>query len=158
MMAKNILVPLSNRESAREIVPLVSALARGGGASVRLLQVLPLPEQIVGPYGRVIAYADQEMQRLTAAGLDDLRTAETDFHDVPLESVVRFGDPVEEILLEAEAFGADLIAFATSGRGRLRRALSLGVAEQVARQAPVPTLLLRSGAPGAEAARRWPLA
>lgn len=146
-MAKHILVPLSNRESAREIVPLVGALARGGGASVRLLQVFPLPEPIVGPYGRVVAYADQEMQRLTSVGLDDLRTAEIDLHDVPLESVVRFGDPVEEILLEAEVSGADLIALATSGRSRFRRVLSLGVAEQVARQAPVPTLMLRSGAP-----------
>ena len=158
MMAKHILVPLSNRESARAIVPVVSALARGGGASVRLLQVFPLPEPILGPYRRVVAYADQEMQRLTAAGLDDLRTAEIEFHDVPLESVVRFGDPVEEILVEAEASGADLIAFATSGRSRLRRALSLGVAEQVARQAPVPTLLLRSEARGAEAVRRSRLA
>ncbi len=54
----------------------------------------------------------------------------------------RFGKPAEEILLEAEAFDADLIALATSDRGRLRRALLPGVAQRVARQAPVPTLVL----------------
>ena len=60
-----------------------------------------------------------------------------------MESVVRFGEPAQEILLEAEAFDADLIALATSNRGRLRGALLPGVAERVARKAPVPTLVLR---------------
>lgn len=157
-MAKRILVPLSHRESAREIVPLIGALARGSGASVRLLQVFPVPEQIVGPYGRVVAYADQEMQRLSAAGLDDLRTAETYFDDVPVEATVRFGDPVEEILLEADAFDADLIAFAAPEANRLWSALSPGIADQVARKAAAPTLLLRPVARERETGRRWQLA
>ena len=55
--------------------------------------------------------------------------------------MVRFGDPVEEILHESDAFDADLIALTASDRG-LRRALGRGVAERVVRKAPVPTLVL----------------
>jgi nucleotide-binding universal stress UspA family protein len=141
-MAKRILAPVNSRARSETIVPLLAALARGGGAIVRLLRVSPIPERVVGPRGQTIAYADQEMARLTAEGLDDLRRIEVELNGIPVESVVRFGEPVEEILLEAGAFDADLIALATSTRGRLRRALWSGVAERVARKAPVPTLVL----------------
>jgi nucleotide-binding universal stress UspA family protein len=59
---------------------------------------------------------------------------------------VRFGEPVEEIVLEAEAFGADVIALAEPAHGRLRRTLAPGVADRVARAAGVPTLILRPAA------------
>jgi universal stress protein A len=143
-MAKRILIPLGPRESAHEIVPLVADLAQASGGSVRLLRVYPVPSAVLGPYDRVIAYPDQEMQRLTHAGLDELRTAEARFHDVPVESVVRFGNTVQEVLSEADAFDADLIALATERRGRLRRAVARGVAERLIDKSPVPTLVLRA--------------
>ena len=147
MMAKRILVPIDAREQSETIVPVVGALAHGGGSTVRLLRVFPVPDRVVGPRGRTIAYTDQEMARLTAEGMDQLRRIETQLDGSPVESVVRFGEPAEEILLEAEAFDADLVALATSVRSRLRRALLPGVAERVARKAPVPTLLLRVSRP-----------
>jgi nucleotide-binding universal stress UspA family protein len=141
-MAKRILVPVDGREASEVIVPVVAAMAERSGASVRLVRVSPIPERVVGPYGRTVAYSDQEMARLTGEGLDDLHRIETEFAGIPVESVVRFGDPVEEILLEAEAFDADLIALATSRHGRLRRALRPGVAERLIGKATVPTLAL----------------
>ena len=141
-MAKRVLAPIAARERSAAIVPVVFALARGGGATVRLLRIFPVPHRVIGPRGETVAYADQEMARLTAEGLDDLRRLEVELDGIPVESVVRFGEPAQEILLEAEAFDADLIALATSNRGRLRGALLPGVAERVARKAPVPTLVL----------------
>ena len=141
-MMKRILVPLTGEERSEAIVPVVAALGRDRGASVRLLRVFPVPERIVGTHGRTVAYADQEMARLTGEALDDLRRIEAQLESVPVESVVRFGEPVDEIVLEAEAFGADLIALATGVRGRLRSALTPGVAAEIARKAPVPTLTL----------------
>src|SRR2546426_9936075 len=41
MMAKRILVPVGDNERAEAIVPVVAALARAGGGSVRLLSVRP---------------------------------------------------------------------------------------------------------------------
>jgi nucleotide-binding universal stress UspA family protein len=141
-MAKRILVPVDTREDSEAIVPVVAAMAERSGGSVRLIRVSPLPERVVGPYGRTIAYSDQEMTRLTAEGLDDLQHIESELHGIPVDSVVRFGDPVAEILLEAEAFDADLIALTAARRGRLGRALSPGLADRLIPRAPVPTLVL----------------
>jgi len=143
-MAKRILIPIDGREPSETIVPVVAALARGAGSTVRLLRVFPVPEQVIGPYGRTIAYVDQEMSRLTAEGLDQLAHVEAELEGIPVERVVRFGEPAEEIRLEAEAFNADLVALATTRHSRLGSALAPGVAERVAREAPVPTLVLRS--------------
>ena len=143
-MTKRILVPLGERERDEAIVPLVGALARESGATVRLLRVCPVPEVIVGDNGRVVAYVNQEMDRLNREGLGQLKAAELPLDGVPVEHVVRFGAPVEEILLEAEAWGADLIALTTSARGRLWHAISPGVADRVSRQAATPTLALRA--------------
>jgi nucleotide-binding universal stress UspA family protein len=142
-MAKRILAPIGDHDAHGTIVPIVAALARGAGATVRLLRVFPVPERVIGPRGETLAYADQEMARLTAEGQDALALVEAQLEGVPVERVVRFGEPAEEIGREAEAFDADLVALAASRRGRLGPALAPDVAERVGRQTTVPTLVLR---------------
>ena len=143
-MTKRILTPIDGREQSAAIIPVVAALARGAGSTVRLLRVFPVPEHVIGPYGRTIAYVDQEMARLTAEGMDELAHIEAELDGIPVERVVRFGEPAEEIRLETEAFNADLVALATTRRSRLGSALVPGVAEQLEGDAKVPTLVLRS--------------
>src|SRR5262249_21435215 len=82
------------------------------------------------------AYSDQEGERLEAEALDFLHAASIGLDGVAVECAVRFGDPVTQILEEAEAWNADLIAMATRGRGCIERALMGSVAEQVFRKAP----------------------
>jgi nucleotide-binding universal stress UspA family protein len=142
-MAKRILAPIDSREAHEAIVPLVTALARDSGATVRLLHVFPVPDRVVGDHGRTVAYVDQEMARLTAEGLQTLRRVEAEMTGVPVESVVRFGEPAAEIVLEAEAFEADLIALGADQESYLRSVLAPGVADRVAFKASVPTLTLR---------------
>ena len=142
-MAKRILTPIDGCEESTAIVPMVAALARGAGSTVRLLKVFPVPERVMGPHGRTIAYVDQEMARLTALGQDELAHVEAELEGIPVERVVRFGEPSEEIRLEAEAFNADLVTLATSRRSRLGSALRPGVTERVVQESPVPTLVLR---------------
>jgi universal stress protein A len=142
-MAKRILVPLDGRDSSDQVIPAVTALASWSGGSVRLLRVAPVPERIVGPYNRVIAYADQEQERLTQEAMAEFRRVEAQLSGVPVESVVRFGDAVEEIALEAAAFDADLIVLTESRRGRLGEALAPSVAHRVGGKTSVPTLVLR---------------
>ena len=143
-MAKRILAPIDRREPGELIVSLLGALTRDSGATLRLLRVMPVPERVVDNHGQTVAYMDQEMARLTFQGREDLWPLEHELGHVTVESVVRFGEPVEEILLEAEAFDADLIALSSAARGRLRRFLAPGVADRVSDRAPVPTLVLRS--------------
>jgi len=148
-MAKRILVPLDESSVAEVVVPLVADIARGGGATVRLLQVAPVPRNRVSEEGRVLANADEEMARLETEGLDYLRTVEIQFDGGgEVECVVRFGDAVDEILLEAEAFGADLIAVTTEGRSAVGRALLGSVAEQVVSKADAQVMLIRPGRHG----------
>jgi nucleotide-binding universal stress UspA family protein len=141
-MAKRILAPIDVHERGETIIPIVAALAKGAGSAVRLLRVFPVPDRVIGSHGRTVAYSDQEMARLTAEGMSNLGRIEAQLDGISVESVVRFGEPVEEILLEAEAFEADLIALAASNRGRVRSVLMPDVAERVARKGPVPTLTL----------------
>jgi len=142
-MAKRILVPLDQQEHAEAVASLAADLARGSGGTIRLLHVRPIPEQRVSASGRVIAYADQEMARLEAEGLAYLQTVETRLEGAPVESAVRFGNAVQEILREAEAFGADLIAVTTTNRSWLKRAVLGSVADRVLRKAKVPVMLFR---------------
>lgn len=143
-MAKRILAPIDAVEEHEAIVPLVTALARDSGATVRLLRVFPVPERVVGTHGRTVAYTDQEMQRLTHEGLETLRRIEAGMAGVPVETVVRFGEPAAEIALEAEAFDADLIALGADREGYLRSVVAPGVAARVGYKTTVPTLTLRA--------------
>ena len=140
---KRIVVPLDASRVAESVLPVVADLARAGGGSIRLLRVEPLPDNCVDADGRVVAYADQEMARLEAEGLDYLRTVAARLGGIPIESCVRFGDPLTEILKEADAFDADLIAVTTAGRSGLGRTVLGSVAERVFRKAETPVLLYR---------------
>ena len=142
-MAKRILTPIGEGERNEAIVPAVAALAQSAGSSVRLMRVFAVPAEVVDSDGRIVAYSHQLMERLTSEGLDDLVRLEAQLGGIPAETVVRFGEPVEEILLEAEAFDADLIAIAARSRGRLSSAMAPGVAERLERKATVPVLTLR---------------
>jgi nucleotide-binding universal stress UspA family protein len=135
-MAKRILVPLDHTSVAESVVPIIADAARSAGATVRLLHVAPLVDNVETPEGRVIAYADQEMDRLEAEVLERLRAlAEAHLAGVP--------DPAEEILEEIDAFGADLVAVGTRTRSSLSRALLGSVAEDVVRKSPATVMLVR---------------
>lgn len=140
-MAKRILVPLDRSEHAEAVLPIVADLARSSGASVRLMNVAGIPEQKLGDYGRVVAYESQEVERITYSRLDYLREAEARLEGVPVESVVRFGDPADEIAQEAEVFGADLVAVTAPRRGWFSRLFG-SVADALRRKSTVPLLVL----------------
>ena len=123
---KRIVVPLDASSVAESVLPVVADLARAGGASIRLLRVEPMPDNC-----------------LEAEGLDYLETVAARLGEIPVESCVRFGDPLDEILKEADAFDADLIAVTTAGRSGVGRAMLGSVADRVFRRAETPVLLYR---------------
>jgi nucleotide-binding universal stress UspA family protein len=145
MMAKRILVPLDGTESSEAAAVLAADLARGSGGNVRLLQVYPVPEHRVSNSGRVVAYADQETDRLTAEGRDYLESVEARLGAIPAQTVVRFGEPEEEILTEAEAFDADLIVVTAARRaGWLSRFTRGGLGERLLHDSSVPVVVVRA--------------
>ena len=139
-MAKRILVPLDRSAASETVLPIVADLARSAGSTVRLLNVQPVPEAVVADYGRVVAYRDQEMARFEAKGQMYLEGIEAALQGIPVERVVRFGAPTEEILVEADAWDAELIVMAarpTTWRTRLR---GRDIGAEVSRRAAVPVL------------------
>jgi nucleotide-binding universal stress UspA family protein len=146
-MAKRILVPLDHGTEYDLVLPLVADLARGSGATVRLLHVAPPPDNVLGSEGRVVAYAYQETTRLEREWLASLAMAEPLLAGVTLERAVRFGDAVDEIVAEIEAFDADLVIMTTTCRSSVKRRVLGSIAEQVMRRAKPPVLLLRPALP-----------
>ena len=140
-MAKRILVPLDRSAASEAVLPIVADLARSAGSTVRLLNVQPVPDVVIAEYGRVVAYKDQEMARLEAKGQIYLQGIEAGLHGVPVERVVRFGAPAEEIPVEAEAWDAELIVMASRPTTWLPRLYGGDVAGKVSRRAAVPVLL-----------------
>ncbi len=141
-MAKRILVPLDPRDETESLIQLVAEVARGAGATVRLLHVAPLPENRTSEYGRIVVFASQERERLEACGHDHLVAVGAMLEGVPVENRVRFGDLADETVLEADVFGADLIALGARPR-RWRRSLRLDrTAKRIARRATAPVLVL----------------
>jgi nucleotide-binding universal stress UspA family protein len=143
MTTKRILLAVDRSPRADAVATIAAETAQGAHATVRLLHVAPEPSAVYDAHGRVVVYADQETESLRSQGLDYLRGLEVHFAGVPVESVVRFGDPVTQILDDAEAFGADLIVVGTAGRSGIGRVLLGSVAERVFGKATVPVMLVR---------------
>lgn len=74
-----------------------------------------------------------------------------------VETLVRAGDPAEEIALAAEEMGADLIALTTHGRTGFDRFVLGSVAETLVRTSKTPLLALRAVEPLPPTEARPPL-
>jgi len=147
-MYKKILIPLDHSFGTENALKIVVDLARANGSVVRLLHVTRRPAAVV-VNGRVVAYADQESERLKYEAEVYLREVARRLAGFAVEYAVRFGDAAEEIIEEARESGADLIAMATHGRTGVSRLLLGSVAEAVLRRSEVPVVLVRHGLPAA---------
>ena len=134
-----------------------TGLAKATGGRIRLLNVMDPLAHISG-FERPDVYSQEVLPRLRQAGEALLRRAQ--------ERVAQSGVPVDTVLIEnldarvadlvvehAKAWGADLIVLGTHGRRGLARVLMGSDAEQIARTAPAPVLLVRlpAGADGSAA-------
>jgi nucleotide-binding universal stress UspA family protein len=149
---RTILVPLDGHPGSEAVLETAGMLARTAGATVRLLRVARPAEAVVTDDGRVVSYADQEsgrVEREARAYLDELAPR---LHGVSVRPAVRFGDPVAEILEEAEAAGAEVIAMASHCRTRTTRGVPRSVAGRLGRLTRIPIVLVPYG--GLRAASR----
>jgi hypothetical protein len=140
-MAKRILMVITPA-CAGDLVSAArsaAAVARESGGGVRMAWVRPLPAPRRDRHDRVVADADREMARLTAAALEEMAALAGEFGEVDVERVVRFGRLATELLIETHAWRADLIGLAAPERPGPRhrvRAWYLG------RMVSIPVVLL----------------
>jgi nucleotide-binding universal stress UspA family protein len=125
-----IVVALDGSELAEQALPGAKQLAERMRIPIHLVQVIP-----------VDASADRrdEVHRYLLETARELGQ--------PVRISIRLGDPAEEIIGEADVSTEPIIVITTHGRGDLGRLLFGSVANQVAREATRPVLLVRAASP-----------
>jgi nucleotide-binding universal stress UspA family protein len=147
---QRILVPFDGSTTAWAGLEEALRLARHSDASVRLVHVLDALSHTTG-FESSSAYVGQVLPAMRAHGLgvldEGLQRARV--LGVRAESCLDERIPADvptAVLADATAWGADLIALGTHGRRGLERFELGSVAEQIARRARVPVLLVREPA------------
>jgi nucleotide-binding universal stress UspA family protein len=143
-----ILVPLDGTPGSEAALPTARTLAHAQSARVRLLRVMPTAEAVRDIDHRIVAYSDQESARDEYAARWYLRRVGRALDGLPVEEVVRFGDPAAEILRAAEEPDVAAIAMATRPVTRWRRLFRRSVTRAVERAAWVPVTRVEYGASG----------
>jgi nucleotide-binding universal stress UspA family protein len=135
---ERILVPLDGSRYGENIIPKVEELASDLKAGICLLRValahtFPGVDQTdaqVKVVGEAKEYLQGLEEHLKAKGFD-------------VDTHVRYGNEVEEILDHAAQKEIDLVAMSTHGRRGVKRFLRGSVAEKVIRHTPKPVFLVR---------------
>ena len=126
-----ILIPTDCSGSAEAAVQQALALAAREQAHVLLLHVLPSPF-VTGTEETLRAHVEQRLQAMARPAL------------VPVQMLVRWGNPGAEICRVATDHNVDLIAMGTHGYTGVVLDRIGSVADYVIRQAPCPVLILRA--------------
>ena len=141
-----ILVPLDGSPGSESVLDTVGELARAHRAAVRFVHVVEPVTSVRSDAGyRVVAFADQESGRVDLETRMYFQRLGDRLPGVTIEGAVRFGDPLAEIVEEAESAGADLIAMATHRRNTLGRLIKRSLAGRLERETTIPLLLVRYG-------------
>ena len=140
-----ILIPLDGSGEALAALPYAQALATPG-TEVILLTVVPVADEVIAGTGQMLVPADEmsaieeeQAREAIEPAAERLRLAG---HTVTVECTV--GDPADRILDIAAEHGVNLVVMASRGRGALGRLIYGSVADRVAREATVPTMVIRA--------------
>lgn len=145
-MFQNILVPLDGSVSDQRAVGVAARLAQAAGGVVTLLRVVHPHWESDAPLGGVAGVASDDVEaREAAAYLARIRQSKA-LADVASSAAIAVGSVVPAIVKAAAEDNADLIILSQHHRPPLvrwaRGWAGSGTAQQVARRAAVPVLLL----------------
>ena len=135
---KKILCAVDFDRNSMSALDFAGVLARQNDAFLHGLHV------VVVALGN-LGYPARPYQQLAHAERQNLQTL-LDAHvpsGVLHESIVRLGNPAEEIVAAADELGVDLIVVASHGRGGLSRAIFGSVTEEVLRSSHRPVLIFK---------------
>lgn len=150
-MYSRLLVPLDGSATAYLALDHAAALAAMSGATIVLFNVIEEMKHSNG-FERPMVYIQEVRPRFLAAGQALLDEAAADLRKkgLPVETVLleSQGERVSELIAQqARSSGCDLVVLGTHGRRGLHRMMLGSDAEQVARIAPVPVMLVRRPPP-----------
>ena len=141
---RSILVPIDFSVHSKNALKYAVPIAEKFGASLRLVYVV---EPTIYPadlgFGQVVLPGvEDELREKGAEELGALIGKEIGSR-VIASSSVRTGNPHQEILLEAEEQGVDLIIVATHGHSGVEHMLFGSTADRVVRNARCPVMTIR---------------
>lgn len=147
-MYQRILVPVDGSDTSNRGLDEAIKLAKLTGAAIRLVHVVDSLSLAMGmePYG---GYSSEVVDAMRARGNKILEDGKSRIQasGVPVECLL-FDDlasrVVDCVIDQVKAWPADLLVIGTHGRRGVGRLLMGSDAEQIARTAPVPTLLVRA--------------
>lgn len=135
-----ILVALDETPAAAFVLRHVVPYAVDQRSHLTLVTVVPDPPLAVAAAGMSPERVAAEMERKAAAHLR--QTTATLPQDLSVTTMLRHGDPAEEILGLVREQPVDLICMGARGRGRITGALLGSVSTAVLHHSPVPVIVL----------------
>lgn len=135
-----ILVAVDDTPAAAFALRHVVPYALDQGSRLTLLTVVPDPPGSVAAAGISPQRVAEEMEAEADKHLRQV--AATLPQDLPVTTVLRHGDPAEEILRLVREEPVDLICMGARGRGRVTGALLGSVSTAVLHHSPVPVVVL----------------
>lgn len=140
---RSILVPVDGSEISEQAITYASQFDVD---RIVLLRVEPreAPEEQAAATDAYAHWQREQLEKVTQH-LDELRTAHARAAGT-VETLLRYGNPAEEIITEAE--NHDLVVMSSHGKGAAGRLVFGSVADRVVRYGSTPTLLVRAGEHG----------
>ncbi|TLU82782.1 MAG: universal stress protein [Chlorobium sp.] len=136
---QTVLCPVDFTDASLKEVSYAREFATGMGASIYLLNVIDIPEEVLVnnlPLEEKFEKKEHDrlgeiMNKLSSEGLQ-------------ADGSVEFGDPADIILEKAEKLGVNLIIMGSHSKHGLNRLLAGSVTEKVIRKAKCPVLIVKS--------------
>ena len=139
---KKILVPYDGSEQAQQAVKRAAHIARLQGATLMLLMVVDLNEEVAA-FERVSmdGYVPAELKEGAYKEIAKIQREMPE--DIHVNSMVELGSPAETIVETADDEGYDLVVMGSRGLGRLEGFLMGSVSQYVLQHVHCPVLVVR---------------
>ncbi|MEZ9139025.1 MULTISPECIES: universal stress protein [unclassified Shewanella] len=143
MRTRNILWPTDFSETASHALRYAIEMANLYQVGIRILHVVDQP--LGDENYMILAITPEELAKsMEQAAADKMRSLLAELKtDLPVETVIRRGDAIEEIVSEANSSDIGMVVIASHGRTGLAHFLHDNVAEEVANQADCPVLVVK---------------
>ena len=148
---KKILVAMASTEHSRGIFNYAATLATGLGAQILIVSIINSRD--IDAVRRISEMGYEVDGDKYVAGIKDARQQEIDailrhsaFPKEKIQTILRVGNPVEELLKIAMHESVDMVVMGTKGRTDLEHILMGSVAEKMFRRSPVTIVSYRDEA------------
>lgn len=139
---KKILVPLDGSDNSKKALQKAKEIALGCKSEVTLVHVI---NDLKHPYIMEAEFLIETRKVLNRQGEEVLKEGLEEFGEYPekVNTILRAGDPAQEIIEMAEKEGYDLVVMGSRGLGVLARAMIGSVSHKVLNQIRVSVLIVK---------------